>query len=210
MVPSLLYRVSAVSWPPPVTVYDFVCDPLVAYIGDPPRLAKLAVRSSQMPLLLQVMLKLTLSPAAKPTMVLLLKPPAETLNPPVFTASQPADASASRFVPQTNAPSARSNAKKVATERVGATQRVLQHGRKPISPNSATAVLIGRVTSPSPSVKSAERKKSPIVGLTIAPFYLSRKSSNLDQSCTRLATARHSRFESACGFSRSARSSPRI
>jgi len=111
----------------PVTVYDLVRDPLVATIGESSRLVKFAVRSSQLPLLLQAMVKVILSPTAKPTTALLPKPLAETLNPPVFTAPQPADASASRLVPRINATSARSAAKKIAAERIGAAPGVLQH-----------------------------------------------------------------------------------
>jgi hypothetical protein len=57
------------------------------------------------------------------------------LKPPLFTALQPADASASRLVQQINAKSARSAAKKIAAERIEAAPRVVQHRRNPISPH---------------------------------------------------------------------------
>jgi hypothetical protein len=62
---------SAVSWLLPVTVYDLVCEPLVADIGEPSSSMKDVVRSSQLPLMLQVMMNVTLSQTAKPTTVLL-------------------------------------------------------------------------------------------------------------------------------------------
>ncbi|MGA2816694.1 MAG: hypothetical protein ABSE67_10420 [Xanthobacteraceae bacterium] len=62
---------SAVSWLLPVTVYDLVCEPLVADIGEPSSSMKDVVRSSQLPLMLQVTMNVTLSPTAKPTTVLL-------------------------------------------------------------------------------------------------------------------------------------------
>ena len=111
---------SVVSWLLPVTVYDLVCDPLVADIGESSSSIKVAVRNSQLPLLLQVMVKVTLSPTAKPTMVLLPKAPAETLKPPVFTALQPVDASASRLMPQNHAKSTRSAIKQITADRIEA------------------------------------------------------------------------------------------
>jgi hypothetical protein len=69
--PSTVNWMSAVSWLLPVTVYDRVCDPSAADIGEPSSSIKVAVRSSQLPLMLQVMVNVTLSPTAKPTIVLL-------------------------------------------------------------------------------------------------------------------------------------------
>ena len=131
------------SWLSPVIVYARVCDPLVANIGESSRLVKFAVRSSQLPLPRQVTVKVTLSPIAKPTTVLLPKSPAEALNPPLLTASQPGDASASRLVPQINAASVRSSAKKIMTERIEGAPRVLQHRRNLISPHPKAAAILG-------------------------------------------------------------------
>ena len=127
-------------------VYDLVCDPLVANIGEPSRLVKFAVRSSQLPLPRQVTVKVTLSPTAKPTTVLLPKSPAEALNPPLLTALQPGDASASRLVPQINTASASSSEKKIMAERIEGAPRV-RHRWNPISPHPTAAAILGGHTA---------------------------------------------------------------
>jgi hypothetical protein len=56
---------------------------------------------------------------------------------------QPGDASASRLVPQINAASVRSSAKKIMTERIGGAPRVLQHRWNLISPHPKAAAILG-------------------------------------------------------------------